>query len=228
MSPLPVPVFHASDSLALAPPADRSSWRWSAGPLRHSSAAALLAVLAGAGWATWPLEAGAERADRAKPLKYEADGGRADDKQGLVELRGNVVVSKGTLEIRADRIELRNGKQGQYATATGTSAAPATFRQKREGVDEYMEGHAQRIEYDVRNETVRFSQQALLRRVRRGTVSDEISGQSITYDNVAESFEVLGGGGAVPASTPSPGRVRGVLAPRDEPADKSGSVGDKR
>lgn len=178
----------------------------------------------------WPLDAAAERADRTKPLNYEADGGRADDKQGVVELKGNVVVSKGTLEIRADRIELRNTKQGQSATATGTPGAPARFRQKREGVDEYMEGQAQQIDYDVRKETVRFSQQAVLRRVRAGVVTDEISGQTITYDNLAEAFEVLGSTTtpvAVPASAPA-ARVRGVLAPRDEAPEKPGSGGDRR
>lgn len=172
----------------------------------------------------WPLDASAERADRSKPLNYEADGGRADDKQGLVELKGNVVVSKGTLEIRADRIELRNTKQGQSAMATGTTGVPAKFRQKREGVDEYMEGQAQQIEYDVRKETVRFSQHAVLRRVRAGVVTDEISGHTITYDNMAEAFEVLGSTQpmAAPASAPA-ARVRGVLAPRDEAAAKPGS-----
>ncbi len=178
----------------------------------------------------WPLEAAAERADRTKPLNYEADGGRADDKQGVVELKGNVVVSKGTLEIRADRIELRNTKQGQSAMATGTAGVPAKFRQKREGVDEYMEGQAQQIEYDVRKETVRFSQQAVLRRVRGGVVTDEISGQTITYDNLAEAFEVHGSTApvaAVPASAPG-ARVRGVLAPRDEAAEKPGSAGERR
>lgn len=178
----------------------------------------------------WPHDAAAERADRTKPLQYEADGGRADDKQGLVELKGNVVVSKGTLEIRADRIELRNGKQGQSATATGNAAAPARFRQKREGVDEYMEGRAQRIEYDVRNETVRFSQQAVLRRMRGGVVTDEISGQTIVYDNIAESFEVLGGTppAAAAASAPAGGRVKGVLAPRDDAPDRKPGSGEKR
>jgi lipopolysaccharide export system protein LptA len=177
----------------------------------------------------WPLEAAAERADRSKPLNYEADGGRADDKQGVVELKGNVVVSKGTLEIRADRIELRNTKQGQSAMATGTAGVPAKFRQKREGVDEYMEGQAQQIEYDVRKETVRFSQQAVLRRVRAGVVTDEISGHTITYDNMAEAFEVLGSTApvAMPASAPA-ARVRGVLAPRDEAAEKPGSGGERR
>jgi lipopolysaccharide export system protein LptA len=197
---------------------------------RSMVAVSAVAVLALAGG--WPAEAGAERADRSKPLKYEADGGRADDKQGLVQLRGNVVISKGTLEIRADRVELVNGKQGQSATASGTAAVPATFRQKRDGVDEYMEGQAQRIEYDVRNETVRFFQQAVLRRVRGGVVSDEISGQSITYDNVAESFEVQGAAPAAAASVPASGRVRGVLAPREEPAEKKpaekSSSGEKR
>lgn len=207
-APLPVPRGAAAHLPNL--------WR----SLLSTCLAALLGMLP-----LWPLDAAAERADRSKPLNYEADGGRADDKQGVVELKGNVVVSKGTLEIRADRIELRNTKQGQSATATGTAVVPAKFRQKREGVDEYMEGQAQQIDYDVRKETVRFSQQAVLRRVRAGVVTDEISGHTITYDNMAEAFEVLGSttpAAAAPASAPA-ARVRGVLAPRDEVAAKPGS-----
>jgi lipopolysaccharide export system protein LptA len=92
-----------------------------------------------------------------------------------------------------------------------------------------MEGQAQQIEYDARKEAVRFSQQAVLRRVRAGVVTDEISGQVITYDNMAETFEVLGSGApaSLPASAPS-ARVRGVLAPRDVAPEKPSAGGDRR
>lgn len=177
-------------------------------------------------WMAAEPAAQAARADRSKPLEYEAESGRADEKRGLYELRGNVVITKGSLVIRADRVELRDTPQGQTVAATGANGKPASFRQKREGLDEYVEGQAMRIEYDTRTETVRFTQQAVMRRVRAGEVADEVSGQSIRYDNVAEVFEVLG----APASTGSAsqpggsGRVRGVLAPRESatPEPKSG------
>jgi lipopolysaccharide export system protein LptA len=196
---------------------------------RWMVAAAALPLL----WLAAQPVAHAARADRTKPLEYEAESGRADEKRGIYELRGNVVITKGSLTIRAERVELRDTAQGQTVVATGANGKPASFRQKREGLDEYVEGQAMRIEYDTRSETVRFTQQAVMRRVRSGAVADEVSGQSIRYDNVAEVFEVLGTpGAAASASQPGTGgRVKGVLAPREsatpEPKTDAKTEGSK-
>ncbi|MCV5857311.1 hypothetical protein OFN53_42485, partial [Escherichia coli] len=64
----------------------------------------------------------------------------------------------------------------------------AYFRQKRDAVDEYIEGEGQRIEYDGRTDTVRLVGQAVVRRYRGTTLADEVKGQTITYDNLAETF----------------------------------------
>jgi lipopolysaccharide export system protein LptA len=175
------------------------------------------AALLGAGGAL------AERADRNKPLAVEADSpSKLDLQKQIVTFNGNVVVTKGTLQIRADRIEVRETGNSHAAVATGTAAQPATFRQKRDGVDEWIEGRADRLEYDGRSDTVRFVGNAQIRRMRGGSVADEVSGGLITYDNAAEVFSVTGGSAA--AGTPG-GRVRAVLVPRDAPA--SAPAGDK-
>lgn len=156
----------------------------------------------------------AERADRSKPLTIEADKpGTVDLLKQVVVFNGNVVISQGTMTIRADRAEVREMPDGhRTATAIGSASHPATFRQKREGVDEYIEGSAERIEYDGRSEVLRFSGKASVRRLRGSTTADEITGNQITYDNAAEVFSVQGGAGA------ASGRVRAVLTPREEPA----------
>lgn len=158
------------------------------------------------------LPAAAERADRAKPLNVEADQpGKIDLQNQFVVFNGNVVVTKGTMAIRAARIEVRETAQGYHtAVAFGAAGKPATFRQKRDGVDEYIEGEADRLEYDSKADTVRFIGNASVKRLRGASVADEMLGNVVSFDSVSEVFSVTGG-------TPTPGnptgRVRAVLAP---------------
>lgn len=172
------------------------------------SAALLAAALA--------APAQAEKADRFKPLNVEADQpGRIDLLKQYVEFNGNVVVTKGTMVIRANRIEVRESPDGYHsAVAFGAAGKPATFRQKRDGVDEFIEGEAERLEYDGRTDTIRFVTHAAVRRTRGGGgAADEITGNLVTYDGITEVFSVSGGAPATPANPG--GRVRAVLAPRE-------------
>ena len=174
-----------------------------------SIAAALAACLA--------VPAQAERADRLKPAVIEADAnglGQLDLQKQVMVLSGNVVVTKGTMVIRAARVEY-NKTPGGYdkAVAFGAAGKPATFRQKRDGVDEYMEGEADRLEYDGKTDVVRFVNNATVRRLRGATLADEISGNLVTYDSTSEVMNVSG---APTASAANPGgRVRVVLTPRE-------------
>jgi lipopolysaccharide export system protein LptA len=181
------------------------------------------------GWAlavllALPTLASAERADRSKPLNVEADAGRYDDVKQVGTFSGNVVVTKGTIQIRAGRIEIRQTPEGhQAAVATAAPGKLSSFRQKREGVDETIEGEADRIEYDGRSDTVRFIGHAVVRRYREGNVADETAGNLISYDNSAEVFSVSGGSAASSPENPS-GRVRAVLTPRDAAASAPGAA----
>src|SRR5512134_2665815 len=88
---------------------------------------------------TWlSAPAGAEKADKEKPINLEADRVSIDDAKKVSVFEGSVVLTQGTLVIRADRMIVREDAQGfNHGTAYGN---PVTFRQKREGVDEYIEG----------------------------------------------------------------------------------------
>ena len=182
----------------------RASWFRRALP---HLAAALALLVAGS--------VAAEKADRSKPMSVEADKpGIVDLARQVVVFNGNVVIAQGTLQIRAERIEVRELAGGfRAALATGAAGKPASFRQKHDGVDETLEGLAERIEYDARSETLRFLGNASVRRLRAGSVVDEILGAQITWDSASEQFSVQGG-------TPTPGnpsgRVRAVLGPRAE------------
>ncbi|HEX6017883.1 MAG TPA: lipopolysaccharide transport periplasmic protein LptA [Burkholderiaceae bacterium] len=171
--------------------------------------------------AMWP--AAAERADRTRPLTMESDKPCTVDLVRQVSIcSGNVVIAQGTLVIRADRVELRELPDGyRTATAIGSAAKPATYRQRRDGGEEELEGSAERIEYDARTDTLRFTGNAQVRRLRGGVAAEDIQGSVIVWDNAAEVFSVQGG--AATPSNPS-GRVRAVLSPRAEAASAAGSA----
>lgn len=174
---------------------------------RHATRGALALMVA-----LTAASAGAEKTDRAQPLTIEADkSSTVDLAKRVVVFQGNVVITQGTMRIEADRVEVRETPEGfRSALATGTPAQPASFRQKRDGVDETIVGQAQRIEYDGRADIVRLSGDAAMRRLRGSAPADEVTGQLITYDNANELFSVTGAG--------SDSRVRAVLTPRSEPA----------
>ncbi|HEY8050525.1 MAG TPA: lipopolysaccharide transport periplasmic protein LptA [Ramlibacter sp.] len=159
------------------------------------------------------LPASAERADRNKPMNVEADALRYDDLKQTSVFTGNVVVTKGTILIRGARIDVRQDPDGyQYGVVTAPPGKLAYYRQKREGVDEYIEGEGETIEYNGKTDQVKFIKRAEMRRIRGGTLADEVVGSLITYDNTTDVFTVDGG----PASPAIGGRVRAVLTPKPD------------
>ena len=157
----------------------------------------------------------AEKADRFKPLNVEADlPGKIDLLNQFVVFNGNVVVTKGTMVIRAARIEVRELPDGYHtAVAFGSPAQHATFRQKRDTPDEYIAGDAERLEYDGKSDVIRFVTNASVKRLRGSETRDEISGNLVTYDSTTEVFNVTGGARAT-AANPG-GRVRATLTPKE-------------
>ena len=175
-------------------------------PLLLAAAAALVAG----------TPARAEKADRNKPMNAEADALRYDDVNQTSVFTGNVVITKGTILIRGAKVDVRQDPEGyQYGVVTAPPGKLAYYKQKREGLDEFIEGEADVIEYDGKADKVKFIKRAELRRLRGASVADEMTGSLITYDNTSDVFTVDGGPGS---PTPSPGlaggRIRAVLAPR--------------
>ncbi len=166
----------------------------------------------------------AEKADRDKPVNIEADRMNYDDLRQINVFEGNVTLTQGTLVIRADKLTVRQDPEGfQRGTAEKGPGGYAYFRQKREGLDELVEGWAERIEYDARNEKAE-----LITRARILRSGDEVRGSNITYDSRTEFYTVVGGRDAASANNPD-GRVRAVLQPRPSPAGAPpAEAGDKR
>lgn len=151
----------------------------------------------------------AEAADRDKPIDLEADTMKVDDAKQISTYAGNVILTQGTLEIRADKLIVREDKEGfQHSTSLGN---PTTFKQRMEGKNEYIQGSAQRIEYDGRMDKVQLYTKAW---VKRG--EDVVHGDYIMYDANAEYAEVIGGSSQ--SGTAGTGRVRAVIQPKNKKA----------
>ena len=154
----------------------------------------------------------AEKADREKPISFTSDDGEVNYEKRTGVLKGNVVITQGTLTIKANRIDFKqNADNSLSATVLGN---PLAFRQKRDDAEGYYEGWAQRAEYDGQKEQLELFDNAIL---KRGT--DEIRSNYISYNSATELFRAEGR----PATTPIPGdagrndRVRGTFQPKENP-----------
>ncbi len=171
---------------------------------RLARPAAWLLLALGVGAA---LPALAERADRDKPVNLEADRVDLDDARKEAVFIGSVTLTQGTLSIRADKLIVKQDAAGfQYGIAYGT---PAQFRQKREGVDEYIEGSSERLEYDSQGDKVQMFTNA---RIQRG--ADEVRGDYISYNALTEFFQVIGATKSSVAPGSPKGRVRAIIQPK--------------
>lgn len=134
------------------------------------------------------LTAAAERADSLKPAVVEYDSADVDGITGVRTLTGNVVLTRGTLLLKADRALVKETPEGYMSvTLTANGGKLTTFRQKRDGGPNlWVEGQAQRIEYDERSELVRLYSNAMVKELENDRMTNQITGPFISYDNRKE------------------------------------------
>jgi lipopolysaccharide export system protein LptA len=169
------------------------------------------------------LPALAERADRDKPMLLEANRVSIDDAKKIQILEGDVLITKGTMTLKADRVVIKEDQYGfQKGTAFGGKSGLARFRQKRDGKEEYVEGEGERIEYNTNSEVVELFHRAW---VKSG--EDQVRGDYIWYDAVSEKYLVTAGESRDPKAPP--GRVRVVIQPKgkDNSEAKPASRGER-
>jgi len=182
--------------------------------LRSPLITVLLVLVAPVAWG--------EKADKDKPMNVEADALRYDDARQVSVFTGKVVLTKGTILIRGAKLDVRQDSDGyQYGVVTAEPGKLAFFRQKREGLDEFIEGEGETIDYDGRLDTVKFISKAQLRRYRGATLNDEFNGGLIVYNNITDVFTLDGAPAAgKSSSTGQPGapagRVKAMLIPKPD------------
>ena len=157
----------------------------------------------------------AEQADRNKPIQVDADRMTLDQVKGTTDGDGNVVITQGTLVLRADHVTVKRDPQGnEIMVATGRIV---TFRQKTDDpgpTPVWIVGQANRIDYDTIKHTAILTTNA---RVKKG--EDLVIGDVIVYDTQTQIYHSQGGG----ANTVNKGRVTVILQPQKQKAsDGSG------
>jgi lipopolysaccharide export system protein LptA len=161
----------------------------------------------------WPCFA--EKADRDKPMQIEADSMRHDEAKLLTQFTGKVLATKGTLILRAARMEVQQDSQGrQVAKLWAAPNERVFFRQKREGLNEFTEGEAEEVTYDNQADIVTLIRRAEVRILRGTEVANQLQGHTILFNNTTEVVTVDG-----QPSQSAERRVRATLVPRAKTAD---------
>ena len=172
-------------------------------------AAAFLSLLSLA-----PSLAMAERADSLKQAVINFDSLDVDEVTQTRILTGNVVLTRGTLVLKSDRALVKETPEGYMSvTLTANNGKIATFRQKRDGgPDLWMEGQAERIEYDERVEVVKLFSKAVVKELENGRLTNQLDGAFVSYDSRREVASVRND--ASGASKVGGGRGTLILAPK--------------
>ena len=164
----------------------------------------------------------AEQADRTKPVEVEADVANVDQTNRIKTLEGNAILTQGSMRLTAERIVIKEDEAG-YTTAQifGGPNGQVAFRQKREGTTDFMEGSADRAEFDDQADTIK-----LLSRARLKSGGDELKGEYIYYNSATEVMEARKSlpdskGAALPGG--NSGRVKITIQPKvsDEKSKQS-------
>lgn len=134
-----------------------------------------------------------------------------DDIKRLSTFTGNVILTRGNLNLNADRIVVNETADGaQHAVATVTSTPLVLARQESPEKFEIIKGEGVRAEYNSATEQLTLIGQAVITRYVCGKAIDSISGERVIYNKKADTYQ------AVSSSTAGAGqnRVRSVARPR--------------
>ena len=149
-----------------------------------SRLALAIALLACAG------AAAAKSTDRNQPMDISAaqvDAVLTDD--GDAKMKGDVVISQGTLNVHADdAVVTRKGGEIEQVTLTG---APAILSQVNDN-GEKMTARAARIVYTISNELIVMTGDVVVNQPR-----GNLKGEMIKYDLTTGRLDGGGGGGRV-------------------------------
>ena len=164
----------------------------------------------------------AEKADADKPTNVEANHMEYDDIKQVNTFAGSVVLTRGTILMKANKMVVKQDPEGyQFVTLyAAPNGALASFRQKRDGgPNEWIDGQAERIEYDDKNQILKLFSKARMRRLDGDKPSDVVEGEYISYDTRAEYFTVHNT--ASGASKAGAGRIKAVIQPRKDNGTKA-------
>lgn len=141
---------------------------------------------------TLPVLTHAEKSDQRSPVLIESNKMEYDENKQISTFTGNVTITQGSLYLQADKVVITKDSAGyQFAQLFGNINRPALFKQKRDGgSDLWVEGQAERIEYNNKQDLVQLFSKALLKRLDNTKIIDQIEGDFISYNQRTEFISV--------------------------------------
>jgi lipopolysaccharide export system protein LptA len=168
-------------------------------------------------------QAFAEKADRAKPVEITFARAQSDINQNITTVDGDVVLTQGTLRITAERMRVkRDTRENLTAEIFGAANQQLKFREKRDGSEEFIEGVADRAEFDQNANTLKLFSRAVI-----NSAGNVLTGEYLVYNRVTDQFEITG---AAPSGKPGEapkqtGRGSMIIQP---PKDGANSSSEKK
>lgn len=151
---------------------------------------------------TWAQSAEPDTVILSDTLEY-------DDTNRVSTFTGNVILTRGNLNLRADRIVVNEVADGsQRAVATVTQSPLVQARQESPEKFEIIKGEGNRAEYDSATEQLTLIGQAVITRYVCGTAIDSISGERVIYNKKTDTYRAISG------NTNGSNRVRSIAKPR--------------
>ncbi|WP_028468545.1 lipopolysaccharide transport periplasmic protein LptA [Neptunomonas japonica] len=139
--------------------------------------------------------------DRKQPIHISADSARIDDNTGTTTYKGNVLMTQGSMEIRAAKVDLYRKKDDvSLIIATGS---PANFRQRPSKDQPITNAFGEKLEYKIAEQTVTITGQARVEQDR-----DTFSGERIVYQMKKAIVNAYSGSGS------SGQRVKMIIQPK--------------
>lgn len=131
-----------------------------------------------------PVTTMALTSDRSQPIELEADTADIDDLKGISIYTGNVILTQGTMVIKAYRLTLYNDKNKELekAVAIGNKGKLATFKQRPEGKKQDLKARANKMIYFLKKDKIH-----LLDKAHVWQAGDTFSGKKIIYDTKNET-----------------------------------------
>jgi lipopolysaccharide export system protein LptA len=176
----------------------------------------LAALLCGLAWTQAAL---AEKADSYQDMHVTGEQWTLDNKRKVLTLGDAVQIVRGTLHVKADKGVVTGPDGNRYAVLTASPGKQVFFRQKRDGgPDEWVEGVADRVEYDEKTEIVKFISRANVKSLEGKKVTNEQKGEFLSYDSVNDYF--VGANSTSGKHVPGAGVLEMTISPKQEDPKK--------
>ncbi len=157
----------------------------------------------------------AEKADSQKMTEISSDRSDRNGKTNVSTLTGDVIIIRGTLIVKAARAVMTESATSTSYVLFSAPGVQVFFRQKRDGgTNLWVEGVADRVEYDDKTEITKFISKADVKYLDGTVVTQEQKGEYLSYDSLNDLFiaENNSSGTTVPGS----GRTTLFIAPKSD------------